>query len=85
MRIFIGIDLDAENRAKIARFIEGVQSFAPDARWNPATLDASEQLYRELACLEETFATDPNFIDRATHLLLVAHPRATRRRTAAKH
>jgi RNA 2',3'-cyclic 3'-phosphodiesterase len=33
MRIFIGIDLDSEVRARIARFVEGVQGFAPDARW----------------------------------------------------
>jgi 2'-5' RNA ligase len=33
MRVFIGIDLDPEIRAKIARFLEGVQGFAPDARW----------------------------------------------------
>src|ERR1019366_6668900 len=33
MRIFIGIDLDPEVRARIARFVEGVQGFAPDARW----------------------------------------------------
>ncbi len=33
MRIFIGIDLDAEVRARIARFLEGVQGFAPEARW----------------------------------------------------
>ena len=33
MRIFIGIDLDPEVRARISRFIEGVQGFAPDARW----------------------------------------------------
>ncbi|MGA9471862.1 MAG: RNA 2',3'-cyclic phosphodiesterase [Terriglobales bacterium] len=33
MRIFIGIDLDDEIRAKIARFLEGVSGFAPDARW----------------------------------------------------
>ncbi len=33
MRIFIGIDLHAEIRAGIARFIEGVQGFAPEARW----------------------------------------------------
>jgi 2'-5' RNA ligase len=33
MRIFIGIDLDDEIRAKIARFLDGVQGFAPDARW----------------------------------------------------
>ncbi|MFZ1131384.1 MAG: RNA 2',3'-cyclic phosphodiesterase [Terriglobales bacterium] len=33
MRIFVGIDLDPEVRARIARFLEGVESFAPDARW----------------------------------------------------
>jgi len=33
MRIFIGIDLDPEIRARISRFLEGVEGFAPDARW----------------------------------------------------
>jgi RNA 2',3'-cyclic 3'-phosphodiesterase len=33
MRIFIGIDLDAEVRARISRFLDGVQGFAPEARW----------------------------------------------------
>jgi 2'-5' RNA ligase len=33
MRIFIGIDLGPEVRARISRFLEGVESFAPDARW----------------------------------------------------
>ena len=33
MRIFIGIDLDLEVRAQIERFLEGVQGFAPEARW----------------------------------------------------
>ncbi len=33
MRIFIGIDLDPEVRGRIARFLEGVQGFAPEARW----------------------------------------------------
>jgi len=33
MRIFIGIDLDAEIRERIARFLEGVEGFAPEARW----------------------------------------------------
>jgi RNA 2',3'-cyclic 3'-phosphodiesterase len=33
MRIFIGIDLDPEVRTRIERFIEGVERFAPDARW----------------------------------------------------
>lgn len=33
MRIFVGIDLDSEIRARISRFIEGVEGFAPEARW----------------------------------------------------
>ena len=33
MRIFIGIDLDPEVRTRIERFLEGVEGFAPDARW----------------------------------------------------
>ena len=33
MRIFVGIDLDPEVRSRIARFIEGIQGFAPHARW----------------------------------------------------
>jgi 2'-5' RNA ligase len=33
MRIFIGIDLAPEVRARIERFIVGVQGFAPDVRW----------------------------------------------------
>jgi len=33
MRIFIGIDLDPEVRARISRFLEGVESFASEARW----------------------------------------------------
>jgi 2'-5' RNA ligase len=33
MRIFVGIDLDEAIRTKIARFLDGVRGFAPDARW----------------------------------------------------
>ncbi len=33
MRIFVGIDLDDAIRSKIARFLEGVSGFAPEARW----------------------------------------------------
>ena len=36
MRIFVAIDLDQEIRDKIARFLEGVRPFAPDARWASA-------------------------------------------------
>jgi 2'-5' RNA ligase len=33
MRIFVAIDLEAGIREKVARFLEGVCPFAPDARW----------------------------------------------------
>lgn len=52
--------------------------FAPDARWNPASLAVDNQLYDELERLEETYATSSGFVERAAHLLLVA-----RRRPAA--
>jgi RNA 2',3'-cyclic 3'-phosphodiesterase len=33
MRLFIALDIDATIRERIARFIDGVRGFAPDARW----------------------------------------------------
>jgi len=33
MRLFIALDIDDAIRERIARFMEGVQGFAPDARW----------------------------------------------------
>lgn len=33
MRIFIGIDLDPGIRTRITRFLQGVEAFAPEARW----------------------------------------------------
>ncbi len=33
MRIFIALDIDDAVRQRIARFMEGVSGFAPDARW----------------------------------------------------
>jgi len=33
MRLFVALDIDAEIRARIAQFMEGVRGFAPDARW----------------------------------------------------
>lgn len=33
MRLFIALDIDDEIRARIARFVDGVCNFAPDARW----------------------------------------------------
>ncbi|HUO13455.1 MAG TPA: RNA 2',3'-cyclic phosphodiesterase [Verrucomicrobiae bacterium] len=33
MRLFVALDIDNEIRERIARFVEGVNPFAPDARW----------------------------------------------------
>jgi len=33
MRLFIALDIDDAIRTRIARFMEGVSAFAPDARW----------------------------------------------------
>jgi len=33
MRLFIALDIDDAIRARIARFVDGVRNFAPDARW----------------------------------------------------
>jgi SAM-dependent methyltransferase len=45
--------------------------FAPDRRWNPVSIVLDARLMLQLARLEETYATDPGFMERATHLLLV--------------
>ena len=33
MRLFVGLDIDDAIRSRIARFLDGVRGFAPDARW----------------------------------------------------
>ena len=33
MRLFVALDIDDAIRARIARFLDGVRGFAPDARW----------------------------------------------------
>src|ERR1700737_3932994 len=33
MRVFVGLDIDDAIRQRIRRFMEGVNGFAPDARW----------------------------------------------------
>ncbi len=59
MRIFIGIDLDHEVRARISRFLEGVQGFAPEARWvHPESLHITlkfigEQTPEQVAAIAE--------------------------------
>jgi hypothetical protein len=49
--------------------------FTPDPRWNPICRPGDSQLADELARLENAYATSSKFMDRATHLLLVARNR----------
>ena len=49
--------------------------FMPDPRWNPVFRPSDSGLANELARLEQAYATSPEFMDRATHLLLVARSR----------
>jgi SAM-dependent methyltransferase len=49
--------------------------FMPDLRWNPVSLSGDRQLADELGRLENAYASRMEFMDRATHLLLVARNR----------
>jgi SAM-dependent methyltransferase len=51
--------------------------FTPDRRWNPVSPSDDSQLADELERLEKAYATRAEFMDRATHLLLVASGRRT--------
>jgi RNA 2',3'-cyclic 3'-phosphodiesterase len=59
MRIFVGIDLDDEIRAKIARLLDGIRGFAPEVRWiSPESLHITlkfigEQKAEQLAAITE--------------------------------
>jgi SAM-dependent methyltransferase len=53
--------------------------FMPDPRWNAACGSSDDQLANELARLEKAYATNPEFINHATHLLLVARRQAVQR------
>ena len=48
--------------------------FALDPRWNPASLANDRSLREELTLLEDIYATNPDVMDRAAHLLLVGRP-----------
>jgi SAM-dependent methyltransferase len=49
--------------------------FTPDTRWNPVRSLGERSLVDELDRLEKAFATRPEFMDRAAHLMLVGHSR----------
>ena len=59
MRVFVGIDLEEQVREKIARFLEGVRGFSPDARWvHPESLHVTlkfigEQSEEQVAAITE--------------------------------
>jgi len=49
MRTFVAIDIPEEIRQKLARFVEGVRGFAPEARWvNPASLHVTLKFLGEI-------------------------------------
>jgi SAM-dependent methyltransferase len=56
--------------------------FMPDPRWNPICRPGDSRLADELARLENAYATSSEFMDRATHLLLVARSRRAAAPTA---
>ncbi|HKC71378.1 MAG TPA: RNA 2',3'-cyclic phosphodiesterase [Terriglobales bacterium] len=63
MRLFVALDMDATIRERIARFLDGVREFAPDARWVRAeslhlTLKfIGEQPDRKLDAIEQSLAS----------------------------
>jgi len=63
MRLFVALDLENEIRQRIARFVEGVQGFAPEARWvKPESLHVTlkfigEQPDAAVAKIKEALST----------------------------
>ena len=53
--------------------------FVPDDRWNPAPVGPDKTLLQHLTQLEEAYATDPGFMERASHLLLVGRRSPTQK------
>ncbi|WP_283813528.1 class I SAM-dependent methyltransferase [Bradyrhizobium sp. Leo170] len=51
--------------------------FTPDSRWNPVLQADDSHFAHELERLEKAYAASAEFMDRATHLLLVARGRRT--------
>ena len=50
MRLFVALDLEESLRAKIATYVQGVQGFAPDARWaSPQSLHVTLKFLGEQA------------------------------------
>ena len=50
MRLFVALDIDDAIRDRIARFLDGVRGFAPDARWvRPESLHVTLKFIGEQA------------------------------------
>jgi SAM-dependent methyltransferase len=64
------------SRAFKVEVVEGLDffhhRFAGDQRWNPDNLEFSKSLVSTLSALEEMFLSNPEYIDHANHLLLIA-------------
>ena len=62
MRLFVALDIDDAVRDRIARFIDGVRNFAPDARWmTPESLHVTlkfigEQPEESVATIKQTLS-----------------------------
>jgi 2'-5' RNA ligase len=59
MRVFVSIDLEEDIRGKVARFLDGVRGFSPEARWaRPESLHVTlkfigEQSEEQVAAVKE--------------------------------
>jgi RNA 2',3'-cyclic 3'-phosphodiesterase len=60
MRLFVALDIDGDIRGRIARFLEGVRGFAPEARWVRA-----ESLHVTLKFIGEKLEDEAEEIKRA--------------------
>lgn len=69
MRLFIGLDIDAEIREHIQTFIEGLRGFSPDARWV-----SPESLHITLKFIGET---QPQAVDAIKFALSGVEAKAT--------
>jgi 2'-5' RNA ligase len=65
MRLFVALDIDDDIRCRIARFIEGVGEFAPDARWV-----RPESLHVTLKFIGEKDADETEAIKRVLETIL---------------
>ncbi len=69
MRLFVALDIDDPIRERIARFVEGVRNFAPDARWAK-----EESLHVTLKFIGEQVESS---VDRIKQALAATHGRST--------